>query len=393
MAATKKDIASIEKAFETLRNEMEIYPSDLDEGDETVTIIFPRDEIEIDLEDLLKYVPEINNLETTPQKVYSPTITQIPVTAHDYSLEIVVAEHRLELKKEGLYRIRLIDNPLLIGIASVKLDFYDKYWPPCSQYHAVEIVYADSQKRLSEKEEMSLVKSYLYEFSNICGIAIEFHQITEPLFDYDYEETPAKDHVVNNLPEYTEGMDLFRKALGSADDEIKFLYYYKIIEFYSPIAAKRVAYENVTRKLDGIRMRDVSNNDIKSIFSIADKFRAAQTDKELAQNLLTEAIDIVDAFADFPEFLKKKTTKQHGFKREDFTYDIKLDIQQAVTNTLGTVLYSTRNSIVHAKSNYVSDQNECPQTELANFNNFLKTITYNIIAWYNRLPKHLKVED
>ena len=71
-------------------------------------------------------------------------------------------------------------------------------------------------------------------------------------------------------------------------------------------------------------------------------------------------------------------------------YDIDQEKQIGISNFLGSVIYSTRNQIVHAKSNYVQDNYECPTQDLGQFNIFIKHACYASIKWYNRLPQHLK---
>ena len=54
-----------------------------------------------------------------------------------------------------------------------------------------------------------------------------------------------------------------------------------------------------------------------------------------------------------------------GFNKAELGYETKAETVQQISNLLGTALYSIRNSIVHAKSNYKSDKNECPRNDLA----------------------------
>ncbi|TKC63562.1 hypothetical protein FBD94_04165 [Pedobacter hiemivivus] len=185
-------------------------------------------------------------------------------------------------------------------------------------------------------------------------------------------------------------MDLYLKATESVDPEISFLYYYIIIEFYALISSKRIAYDSLTRKLDSIRISGAKNHDIKAIIQIADQHRTSQTDKELAQSILKETIDLIDVFQLLPDDLQKKVSKNSGLNSAQLSYETNPEQIQKSINSLGTILYSTRNSIVHAKSNYTQNQNECKEEELKQLNVFLKQVTYGIIKWYSRLPQHIK---
>lgn len=52
--------------------------------------------------------------------------------------------------------------------------------------------------------------------------------------------------------------------------------------------------------------------------------------------------------------------------------------------TLVRYLYSIRNSIVHAKANYVPTGFECEFEELQTLNEILRTLCYTIVCWSSR---------
>lgn len=90
--------------------------------------------------------------------------------------------------------------------------------------------------------------------------------------------------------------------------------------------------------------------------------------------------------------MRKRISKNLHFNQTELNYSSKSETLTGIIASLGTILYSTRNSIVHAKSNYKSDNNECNAQDLPIFNEFLKEACYAIINWNNRLPDHLKFE-
>lgn len=392
MSLTLDEINVINKLGEYLEAEYEITTNELAEGDDHITIIFPRDEIICKTEVFLKYLTSFKDLQITNKRVGSPLITQIPILSHDFPIDYLLEKYQLKYANGGI-KISIIANPILIGIGAVKLDEYSKYCPPCSPYVAVEVEYATLAQKLSEDEERNLVKSYLFEFSHLSGYPINFHEIRDVYWENtedDDDEESIHDVNVNSLQDYTEGMDLYLKAVESIDAEISFLYYYKIIEFYAPISAKRIAYDSLTRKLDSIRLSAAKNKDIKAIIQIADQHRTSQTDKELAQSILKETMDLVDVFHLLPDDIQKKVSKNSGLNSGQLSYETSPEQIQKSINSLGTILYSTRNSIVHAKSNYTPNQNECKEEDLKQLNVFLKHVTYGIIKWHSRLPQHIK---
>ena len=360
-------------------------------GNDTVTIELPRDDgIEMPVSDLYNYFNGLENLLITTGKVSSERFTQVPVSSHGIPIDQVLEGTDFQYRSDKGYTVKIVHNPLLIGIGASHLGYYDKYFPPCTSYTAVEIAYDTPDKKLSDEEEQNILKAYLFELSHILNQAIVFGEIWDIDMEYVNDEIETNKIHVTTLQDYSEGMDLFRKALESEDPEIRFLYFYKIIEYYSPLAAKRMAYENLMRKLDSIRYSKTTNKDLTAIFSIAEQFRIAQTDKELAQTVLKNTVNIIALFPLLPEQIKSRLSKSLHFKTDQLNYEAKEDLRQNIIQAIGIIIYSTRNSIVHAKSNYRSDGNECKPGDLPQLNIFLKDTCYAVINWHSRLPDHMK---
>lgn len=394
MKLTKKTIQTIQKAFDDLSAEMEseIAIDNLTVGLEEVVIEFPRDDIKIRVETLMNYIPEFKNLVLSAEKATSNRFTQMPVFSSGKPLDYLLNEIEFNVIVPGEFKIKLIDNPLLIGIAATKLGLYDKIAPPCSSYFAVEVEYEASERRRSQQEELKIIKSFLFEFSNLAHCSIDITVIEDSDYYNEYKEPEKQIIKTSFLQDFSEGMDLFRKALESHDEEIRFLYYYKIIEYYSPIAAKRTAFDTLTKKLDSLKFAQITSADLNSIIAIADRYRLAQSDKELAQSLLGDSVDIVDSYKLLPSEIRTRLSKQHQFKADAIDYSTKQEVRQGILTSIGTILYSTRNSIVHSKSTYRSDNHECKKEDLAKLNIFLNKVCYNIINWNTRLPNHIKYE-
>lgn len=360
-------------------------------GDETVYVDFPRDDaIEMTVADLNNYFQGLEEISITPFRVSSERFTQMPITCTDSPIDQLTEQTEFQFISDDGYTVRVVHNPLLIGIGASHLGYYEKFFPPCTSYTAVEIAYDSADKKLSEKDEQKILKTYLFELSHILNSAISFSQIWDVDEQFINEEIEASKIHVTDLQDYSEGMDLFRKALQSSDVEIRFLYFYKIIEYHSPLAAKKMAYENMMRKLDSIRYTKTTNKDLSDIFSIAEQFRVSQTDRELAQTILKNAVDIIAVFPLLPDAIKTRVTKHLHVKVDQISYEVKEDLKQSLIQMISGIIYSTRNSIVHAKSNYRSDGNECKAEDLAQLNIFLKETCYGVINWHSRLPEHLK---
>lgn len=75
----------------------------------------------------------------------------------------------------------------------------------------------------------------------------------------------------------------------------------------------------------------------------------------------------------------------------ELKYNYRTDTKDKVINELGNILYQTRNSIVHAKSNYDYKGLECKGEDLEQLNEFMHKASFSIVKWYSGLPKHLKI--
>ncbi len=83
MKLTKELVDEIVKIFENLEieNKFEISLNDLKVGETEVIIFFPRDDVQIPVSDLMKYIPDLTNLDLSEERASSPRFTQMPVTS------------------------------------------------------------------------------------------------------------------------------------------------------------------------------------------------------------------------------------------------------------------------------------------------------------------------
>ncbi|WNW02515.1 hypothetical protein RRF68_03555 [Tenacibaculum sp. HL-MS23] len=180
-------------------------------------------------------------------------------------------------------------------------------------------------------------------------------------------------------------MDLFIKANQAISDDLKFLTYYKIFEYFAPLYSKIDAFDAMRKKLDSSNASFLNASYIASIFDLTKNYEKSIRDKELVKSLINNTFDLIDIYSDLPIAIRKE------IKILELEYKTKKEIQDKVVNHIGNVLYSTRNGIVHAKSNFEEKGIECNEKDLQQLNNFMHKACYSTIKWYNRLPKHLKI--
>lgn len=388
MPITKEEIELIKKGFQKLETEygLQTLEDDIDEDLEYVYFPFPREEgeIEVETDHLLVYFEHIDSLKIHDyNKVTTDTITQRVITASELG-PIFYLGFLHSTTKDGI-SLQIVTEPVLIGIGATKKDEFSKYHPPCSSHIAVEVIYPNKESRLSDEDEEKLIKSYFFELSHTYKIGFSFSTFHHPE-EFDEDDFQQQ---IKNLPgsteDYNPAMDLFAQANQAISVDLKFLTYYKIFEYFAPFYSKIDAFEAMRKKLDSSNATALNAEYIASIFDLTKNYEKSIRDKELVKSLLDNTFDLVDIYESLPLSVRK------GANVEKLEYKSKKDIKDRVINHLGNVLYSTRNGIVHAKSNFDSTGIECPEEDLEQLNEFMHKACYSTIKWYNRLPKHLKI--
>lgn len=352
-----------------------------------------NEEIEFEFENLEKYITQLSTLliDADMNKVSTDLITQRAVNVSDLNDFYLLLNLGLVYKiADDNIILTITNSPLLIGIAAAHLKEFDRYNSPCSDHIAVEVVYPDMSKKLSSDEEEKLIKIFFFELASIHKISFEFstykvHQITKDESDYkELLQSTTIRHVIP-LEDYTYAMDLFVNANQKLSTDLKFLSYYKIFEFFAPVKAKIDAFDNMRLKLSSLNAMSPDANFISSVFELSRSYDKSIRDSELIKILIDNCFDLVDIYNLLPFALRKK------MKYEKLSYASKSETKEKIVNELGIILYQTRNSIVHAKSNYANKGLECSGEDLKELNIFMHYAASSIIKWYNTLPKHLKL--
>lgn len=394
----KKEINSINKFKQLLRTEYNIPTFDyrIDDQYDLVYLGFPKEEdeeIEYDFEYLEKYIEEIDTIKFHKcfTKVTTNQITQRCIKLSDnYNFHTLLHLGLLHKQVSEKISIQLINNPILIGIASSYFGEFNEYHPPCSSHFAVEILYWDSEKHLSDEDEEKLIKVFMFELSNSHKISFEFstYKISENLeVESVRKDILESSEFVYNIPlqDYNYGMDLFINSNQRLSSDLKFLSYYKIFEYFGPVKAKIKAFDAMRLKMNSADAHLPSAEYISSIFELAKNYDKSIRDDELVKSLIDSSFDLVDIYNSLPVKIRKK------LKLTELKYSTKQESKDRIIDELGSILYRTRNSIVHAKSNFDERGFYCEINDLEQLNEFMHKACYSTIRWYNDLPEHLKI--
>lgn len=369
---------------------------------EEICLSFPDDQeySYISPEDFIFYMSEIDSL-----RCDGDTIVRT-----DHIIQTVISSERMgytsfEEKLQSFsfegedIDVEIVERPFLVGVMNAKDSHYEKDfgYGACEPYWAIEIRLA---KEKDDETIKGLIEQVCFYLTDKLGVAIypwegpDFNELYNHMDAYYNtaendeikEETVVVD--ISKLPQSTPLLRMFRQAKGVNDPEIQFLQYYKIIEYVSPIVAKSVAYNRLNLRLDLLSSVARDAKFLDSILSIAKKYDTDMRDDSLTQAVIENCVDVVPLFEIIPSRLKKKVKGVVKLQANTLT-DSEVTEEQirGLQKQIATILYSTRNSIVHAKSNYQMTGNELRPDELLEANEMMEIITRSIINWNQRQPE------
>ena len=395
MKISTRNIRTIKERLQRLYDEFNINPLDKDDdvklGDDCVYISYPDDELDepISVEDFLEYTKDLDGFcmedDTT---VRMDGIRQTILSVDDYKFEYLVPEISYE---DDVISLNIIENPVLIGLIASKEGIYNDHFcvSPCSMYTAIELRYK-TDKRYTRKEEDEIISSYLYHIAVNYDISIEVgtFQYWEDITGEDIPEPYQLQK--NQLIPYSEAMDYYANALRINDPDIQFHHLYKIIEHFSPVVSKKMAYEKLNQKLDALSVVSRDYHYLDSLLELAKYYQTSLKDKELCKTVLLECVDIVPIFCMLPEQIQKEIAKKCSFKITELQSSTEATIYK-VKEELGEVIYATRNRIVHAKSNWGLSDRACMGENMEEMNVFMKALAQCLVVWNGRQPKEFRV--
>jgi len=401
---TKISIEEIEAGIDFIKNKYPCFTAedfhiDLEE-DGLVYIVYPgqEDGYEFDFENFLFLVDELREFKIITEGRFHTTWSSYQIVRFENEdIHYYLLSHTEFFKELEVGEIQIFDNANILPFVAMELNMFDEeFGAHHHHYPVIHIEYNDSKNRLSIEEENNLILSYLFEISDSTGYSVSLGQLRVPNKDlqgkiekhliFPSEEGKARLRL-KPLINYNGGMELFVSALQVNDESLKFLNFYKIIENFAPIIIRLEGNALLTSKLDSPKALNPDKEYIDSIFNLVNSVKENQRDSELGKAVLKH-IDILDSTSLLPERIIKHAK---GIAKVDvLNYDTPKDKLAIIISVISTILYSTRNWVVHAKPNYQLTGEEVRIKELEQLNVFMKHITAKLIRWYDKLPKHQK---
>ena len=186
-------------------------------------------------------------------------------------------------------------------------------------------------------------------------------------------------------------MDYYIDGLSIEKPDIKYLHLYKVIEYFSPIVSKKTSYEELNKRLDAMQIVERDSEYLESIFRLAKQYEVSLKDKELAFTVLNKCIDVTLLFPYLPENIQKTISKSCHFEIGNID-SLNSSSIESVKKEIADILYATRNSIVHAKSNYTSTGKECSEEHIEQLNIFMSALCECLFVWNGRQSKEFQLK-
>lgn len=376
---------------------------DYEEGDESIYVELPGDDQgeSLEIEEFLNFGYEMSGFKIIDNgRIQTTTLTYQIIKAESEDLEYYLKNTSDFYQEKDGVELRIIEAPIYIGIACTELDAYhDDFGSNYENLIAIEITYEDKREKLTIEQETELIYSYLFEIADSTGLVFFLSKIIERDYELeekieaiiyredevDFDEKEEEEFILKPLLAYTESMKLYVSALQTNDKELRLLNFYKILEYYAPIVINMDSYGLLAKKLDSPKVLNPNRVFLKSIFDLVNSTNQRLRDSELIKSVFNTCFDFVDTFDILPKNIQSKVLGI--IKEKEINYEIKKEKLSQAANIVATTLYSTRNKVVHAKSNFDPTGDECPDNDMEQLNVFLKEITARTIRWHTKLPE------
>jgi len=294
--------------------------------------------------------------------------------------------HVIESNEKGRkITVCLTTGFTVFGLHVANSDLSSKYSPPIDWDEAfVEI---RSNFNLTEEEIINIVQSYIFEISATTGAEFTISprlEIEEEIHDDDEPPLPS----LNRLRPLATGkgipdlLDIYNRAIGTSDDELRILCFTKVIEYVAQTVIRRQSTELIRGKLMSARAISPDAAFISELELLMEQQRVYKKDRESIRLAVCQCCDATELARISPPFLKE-------LLKAELPTDPKL--QNAALLRFADVLYSTRNSIAHAKANYTVTGEECPSEQITQLNDCAKLAAEQAIRWFDSVQETHRV--
>ena len=398
MKLNSNNIETVKGQLENVAKLLGAYFDDffscIEEGDEDIVFCIDCAECTFDIDEFLLYIKDFAHFSYDDFSARCGLYSQYNIWIEGYFDGIDAKYFFDKFQTDGL-KIRLVEKPILLGLRNIKENIYDSdCWSPFAEYVALEFVYDNEQCKLSICEEKNLVQRVLFYLNSKYSKTFILLKLPDhnPIDDYCDDDLDAEDVINDNnvidikcLPQFSPMLQMYINAKEVKDPSLRFLMFYKILEYISPFVAKKNIYERLNQRLDRMSVCERDSEYLDSLIELTRAYDNSMKDGELAKIVLDECADLVELQTLIPLSIKKRMMSDSNFgKNVKWNYENIKRCEDKMKITLANFLYSTRNSIVHAKSNYNPTGFECQAQDISQFDEMLQSLCYTIVYWKDR---------
>lgn len=305
----------------------------------------------------------INHLYDTESSFLSDKYFKINSTIDDQEVEVSL--------KKGI---------TIFGFLVTKTGNYEKIYPPVlAEDLFVEVKF---EKLIDEEIIRNLAEAYIFEMS--CSTGIDLARSPRAEIDFDWytsqsDEGFAKKMSVR-LRELMTGkgmielLRLYNSAIATHDADFQILYFAKVIEYVSQTVIRQQATETIRTKLLSRSALNPDASFIRELQCIIENQQTLRKDREAIDITVRTCCDATELAKHAPPFL--------GDLRKISAESKRKELESALAK-FALSLVSTRNSIAHAKANYIPTGDECPGDQKNEFSKLVKIASQQVIRWYN----------
>lgn len=258
---------------------------------------------------------------------------------------------------------------------------WDKYFPPVlAEDYFVEVI---ADRPLKRDDLRAIVEAFRFEVSATIGLDLRPSPRPE-LGEWNEEEAvklpPLRDLLAG--PGIQTVLEVYNKAACVNDPEIELLYFTKVFEYVAQTVVRQRLTDTIRAKLQSPAALNPTANFVLELQALFAEEGTYRKDREAIALAVSTCCEPTELAKECPPFLKELKTVSATTKRKD---------KDAALVIFAKSLYSTRNSIAHAKANYEPTGDECPQGELAQFSRCAKVAAQQAVRWYAARPETERV--
>ncbi len=351
-----------------------------------LSLWFPGEEGSVDwpIDDFVRQASDCENLtagEVVTLRTRNRAI-QLVTPVSELAHAVVYHDESLSIQTADGAKVRLTNRSLPVGVYASRTVAYAKHCiGSLSSYHAVEVDFSEFGSERSERSELDIIDSYLFELASSHDVVFE-----KGNFIYGADADPwwtseRPSFRLRPLEGSNEGIGLFLAAAQVSDPSLRFFSFYKVLEHFAPTVLSLEVHECLRKKLDSSAALSPSGKFIRELLQISKAFDQRKNEREFIKCVLLSGVDLVGLNTHVPKSL-----------RRELTYETPRKELEQYARDLAECICATRNQVVHSKATYTSHGTECRPEELSQLTQFMESAAAELIRWYNRLPKHQRAE-